>query len=351
MTNNQSTFTKEFGYLVDQFDELQDMRWSDLQYLDEYQELKMKKNDGEIVDQGRLDLLENRFKNKIVTSARWNKFQNALLGMQGFIKVEVQDYVLNKQNEMNAYVDLKKQETLDYVNLKKDEITTTSNNAIITIDTKKQETLDELGKFTYRGAYNKNTQYYQWNTVKFRGNMYLCLVDSANNEPTNQNYWVKIADNGDAVKWRGTWSQVIQYKHLDMVIYDNAVYMCVLDNFNKLPETENSYWNLIITNRNDVKNQYYTDYKDGGFTLEHNLNEFPLIQAITKNTYGHGGYGLFTTNSRYQLNNIVEYVDSNKIKIYFVEKFKGMATLQQLSSRKFKLSYTGEDEDIEIHLR
>ena len=107
MANNQSTFTEELGYLVDEFDELQDLRWSDLQYLEEYRELKMRKNDGEPVDQSRLDQLELIFKNKIVTSARWNKFQNALVGMQTFIKDEVEGFVNQKQIEINSYVDIK----------------------------------------------------------------------------------------------------------------------------------------------------------------------------------------------------------------------------------------------------
>ena len=43
MANDTSTFIAELGYLIDQFDELQDLRYSDLQYLDEYRTLKMKK--------------------------------------------------------------------------------------------------------------------------------------------------------------------------------------------------------------------------------------------------------------------------------------------------------------------
>lgn len=137
MRNDQSTFIKELGYLIDEFDELQDMRWSDLEYLAEYRELKMKKNDGLPIDQNRLDELEPRFKNKIVTAARWNKFQNALLGMQNFIKNEVEGFVLDKQQEINTTV-------IDSQNA----INTIKDNALISIENKKENIIDYMDQTT-----------------------------------------------------------------------------------------------------------------------------------------------------------------------------------------------------------
>lgn len=195
MANDKSTFTQELGYIIDQFDELQDLRWSDLQYLDEYRELKMKKNDGLPVDQNRLNILEETFKNKIITSARWNKFQNALLGMQTFIKTEVNNY----------------------------------------IDT-------EIEKFQYRGTYNPSIQYFQRNMVDYNDGAgvqtYLCIANSIGNLPTNPLYFKKLTVKGErgeqglagiGLKFRGLWNENATYNADDGVQYGGILYASLID--------------------------------------------------------------------------------------------------------------------------
>lgn len=144
MRNDQSTFTAEYGYLIDEFDELQDLRWSDLQYLGEYRELKLKKNDGLPIDQARLDELESIFKNKIITAARWNKFQNALVGMQTFIKDEVEGFILDKQQEITDYTNSKKQEIDTVVTDAQNTINATKDAALISIENKKDNVIEYL---------------------------------------------------------------------------------------------------------------------------------------------------------------------------------------------------------------
>jgi|GEM_PF-4597134 len=144
MRNDQSTFTAEYGYLIDEFDELQDLRWSDLQYLDEYRELKLKKNDGLPIDQNRLDELESIFKNKIITAARWNKFQNALVGMQTFIKDEVEGFILDKQQEITDYTNSKKQEIDTVVTDAQNTVNATKDAALISIENKKDNVIEYL---------------------------------------------------------------------------------------------------------------------------------------------------------------------------------------------------------------
>jgi len=163
-TNEESSFVSPL-YLVDTFEELQDLKYSDLQYLEEYRTLKMRKNDGEVVDEVRLAELELLFQNKIVTSSRWNKFQNALLGMQGFIKNEVQDYVVAKQGEMQTYA-----------------------------DTKKTEVQIEIDKFKDIGIFNPSILYYTKNFVTFNdgtgSKVYVAIANPPlATEPTNITYW------------------------------------------------------------------------------------------------------------------------------------------------------------------
>lgn len=218
MTSNKSSFIEELGYIVDEFDELQDLRWSDLQFLDEYRELKMKKNDGLPVNQIRLDELEIIFKNKIVTSARWNKFQNALVGMQVFIKTEVEGYINTKQIEF-------------------------------------QENID---RFNDKGLYNPSIQYYQNNFVSFDDGsgvqVYLCLQNSLGKEPTNTTHWRKLTlqgargrrgIDGVGVKFKGAYSKTTSYLKDDGVQYGGIMFVSLVDgNIDNTPDIgqDTVYW-------------------------------------------------------------------------------------------------------------
>ncbi|HZJ99248.1 MAG TPA: hypothetical protein VFC79_04555 [Tissierellaceae bacterium] len=244
MTNNQSTFTQEFGYLIDQFDELQDLRWSDLQYLDEYRELKMKKNDGLPIDQNRLDELELIFKNKIVTSARWNKFQNALVGMQTFIKTEVEDFVNGMQDNVTGFVDYKKDEMDNYVDDAKDEL---------------QHNIDQ---FDNKKEYFPTKQYYKNNFVEFDDGSgtktYIAVEDNKGKEPTDIDYWRMLTITGakgekgaDAIglRFKGTWDGEITYDENDGVQYGGVLFASLVD-FNEGNEPnlseDTEYWGKAI---------------------------------------------------------------------------------------------------------
>lgn len=248
MENDQSTFTKEYGYLIDEFDELQDLRWSDLQYLDEYRELKMKKNDGQPIDQNRLDQLEPVFKNKIVTSARWNKFQNALLGMQRFIKDEVEGYV----DDFQAHVDIKTTEVNQYVDTKKIEMDTYA-------DTKKQEVQVEIDKFHHRGTYHPDILYFQKNMVDFDDGTglqtYIAIKDPPKGTvPTNFTYWNKLTIkglqgekgfDGIGLKFVGEWDDTTVYNKDFGVQFGGMLFASLIDdNVGNIPDLtqDTAYW-------------------------------------------------------------------------------------------------------------
>ena len=321
---------------VDNWERQQDLNASDIPLMRQYQGY---------IDSGNITLAQQvlednpHLKNKIISADKMNNITDGLKTVQKFFK-----------DNVNGYIDTKQQEMQDYVDVKTTELTTKQTTSINTMETKKQEMLNEVGKFSYKGIYSKITQYYKWNTVKFRGNVYLCIADVLGSDPTNELYWLKIADNGDKVNWRGTWTQVGEYKHLDMVTYNNDLYVCKLDNYNKNPELETVFWEVILTNKNNDKN-HYVNYKNGRFTLNHNLGEFPLVQAIVQVSYGHSGYGMFGVNNTYQLDNIVEYIDANSMKIHFAEEFKGTPTVTQTKPREFTITYSNETYPIKLILR
>ena len=219
MANNTSDFTKANGYLIDEFDELQDLRWSDLSTLDEYRELKMRQNDGEVIDETRLAELETTFGNKIVTSARWNKFQDALVNMQTFIKTEVDGYIQIKQNEFQNYID----------------------------------------RFTFRGDWSSSIEYYKRNFVDYQGEIFLAVVDSLGSIPSVSNPdWEIITIKGTKgergadgfnLTYKGTWEETATYNQADAVRYGNVLFISTMaNNIGNQPDpaTNTAAWDRLL---------------------------------------------------------------------------------------------------------
>ncbi|MSU01924.1 hypothetical protein [Tissierella pigra] len=224
MRNDQSTFIQELGYLIDEFDELQDLRWSDLQYLAEYRELKMKKNDGLPIDQVKLDQLEPLFKNKIVTASRWNKFQNALVGMQKFIKDEVEGFVLDKQQEMQLFVDGKQAYIVEFVDGRVRLINNTVSEGINTMSDKRDYFIafvntktDEVREIIQEFDSNSARYYTIWTATQ--GQLDFNIFQGSNkNIPPEANLNI-ATENIDLVI-----NGVLQTPYTDFVIHNNGFY-------------------------------------------------------------------------------------------------------------------------------
>lgn len=222
LRDDETSFTLEWDYMIDEFDELQDLRWSELQFLNEYKELKMKKNDGLSVNQARLDELELIFSSKIVTSARWNKFQNALMGMQTFINDEVKGYIDDKQTEFQEYID----------------------------------------RFSYKGIYNSNTPYEINNYVDFDDGTgfrsFICVVATINNNPLDTNYWRELTIKGIQgergidglnVKFKGGYDPLTVYQIDEGVQYGGLMFVSMVnENLGNQPDLggPTEFWEMAL---------------------------------------------------------------------------------------------------------
>lgn len=211
----------------------------------------------------------------------------------------------------------------------------------------------EFDKFQSQGNYSPTITYSKYNIVIYNNDTYMSLQDNnLNHQPdTSSGYWNLIAKSGDkgsSIHLRGTYSPIIQYKQLDIVKYQNNLYIAKQDNMNIIP-VDGLIWELILTNNDDYINTAY--YYDSGIEINHGLNTYPDILAITKNNFGHGGFGLFTIYSDYKIENTIEYIDSNTIKIYFVEKFSGIPTVVKVGDKHYSVQYSQEDDPINIYLK
>lgn len=238
----------------------------------------------------------------------------------------------------------------DYTNLKQDEMEEYVDDKKVELEGRQDETIDYISQFKYAGTYQNDRQYKRFNTVKFRGNMYLALQDVKGNDPTDIRYWVKIADNGDKVNWRGTWSAIINYNQLDMVRYDGSVYICDIANYDKVPAINDNYWKLVIDNRDRVQSQHYQNFKDINLHITHSMDRLPMAQLIGTNGYGKGGFGMFGVRNEYNIPTIVERTGTNIIKIFATETLSGKPTITQVKQNEYEVKYPNEQKAMKLYL-
>ena len=106
---------------------------------------------------------------------------------------------------------------------------------------KAEEFQFNIDEFVNIGEYNSSTQYYKNNFVSYNEEIYFCIQDSLNNNPTNTNYWLKIglrSEKGQydmGVVWRGLWDYSTEYYKYDLVSYNNNLYIAKRNNIHSYP--------------------------------------------------------------------------------------------------------------------
>jgi hypothetical protein len=201
-----------------------------------------------------------------------------------------------------------------------------------------------------------NTQYYKWNIVQYNGSAYICTTNVIGEEPDTSSKWGLLCskgDKGDSIHWRGTYSPVVTYAYLDLVIYNSRLYLCILDSSQNIIPTNSGNWALLFDNNQvgDVTDSYYSKFLDSGIIITHNLNDYPHARAIAMNSYGHGGFGMFEMDgSIYEESILPEYIDANTIRLFLIETYDGAYTITQLSSMKYQITFSDEVNPLIVKL-
>ncbi|WDV47040.1 hypothetical protein PV797_04890 [Clostridiaceae bacterium M8S5] len=216
MTRKLSSFPNAIDTFIEHFDITAD----DVPKVKKYQELKLKTS---LTDSERTELenLTTLLRNKIITSEDWNKFQEALVNMQVFIKDEVEGYIQGKQQEFQ----------------------------------------NTINKFRVIGIYKATTDYKINNMVKYSGCLYMCLANCRDVLPTDTNHWIMISTKGDkgesgiGLTFRGIFDSTNTYYKDDLVRHDDSFYYAIKTSTNIAPP-ESSYWDLYMYG-GITKEQYY----------------------------------------------------------------------------------------------
>lgn len=98
---------------------------------------------------------------------------------------------------------------------------------------------DFMSQFAYRGGWDANriAQYKKFTLIKYKDRLYMAVVDitSSNSPDVNTTQWVGIRPTSytnTSTTYRGVWDENASYMRGDMVEYNNALYLAMVDNNN-----------------------------------------------------------------------------------------------------------------------
>jgi len=108
-----------------------------------------------------------------------------------------------------------------------------------------QDLIDTIDNLEIKGIWNFATAYELYNIVSFGNFSYIATQISTNKQPdVNPDYWLCLSELGN-FQHRGNWSSITPYYKNNMVTHNGSSYMCIVNNTNKNPSTENTYWKLV----------------------------------------------------------------------------------------------------------
>ena len=117
---------------------------------------------------------------------------------------------------------------------------------------------NSINQFNYVGDYSASTLYAVNNFVTYTASgvrdVYICVkVPPIGTAPTNTTYWRKLSiqglqgPSGENLSFRYAWDSGEIYYPQDVVVYDNVVWGCVVQNSNQTPQSGSTYWRSIYS--------------------------------------------------------------------------------------------------------
>ena len=154
---------------------------------------------------------------KIITANSLNSLSQAILAIERFYLTDIEPYINNLQ----------------------------------------QSWLTTIQQFSYQGTWESGTSYIVNNLVSYTVSgltlIYIAIATPpVGTLPTNTNYWRLLTIQGQqgtsgvGLSYRQQWSSSITYSTNDAVTYDGAVWMALQSNQNRIPDSNPSYWQLIM---------------------------------------------------------------------------------------------------------
>lgn len=110
-----------------------------------------------------------------------------------------------------------------------------------------------INNFLNKSTWNSTLQYIPFNFVIYNNAIYMCIETSPiGTLPTNTQYWLYLGLQGNTgapglnVNMRYTWNVANTYNVNDLVVYNQNIYVALVQNSGVTPGSNNSTWALFI---------------------------------------------------------------------------------------------------------
>lgn len=109
-----------------------------------------------------------------------------------------------------------------------------------------------INQFSLKGEYRDTVKYYPNNSVIYNKEIYICILESLGNAPTDETYWTKLGLKGEHGAYgidlvvKHYWLATENYNAMDLVSYDNKLWVAKRTNINKTPQ-EGADWFLFLS--------------------------------------------------------------------------------------------------------
>jgi hypothetical protein len=210
-----STFNASSNWTIDTFIEHYSLTYDELAQANRYRTLKLQasKTTAEITE---MNTILKSLRNKIILEDDFNKLQEAMAGMQTYLKTNIADYLIQKQTEWSAII----------------------------------------GQFMPMGNYNNTSTYKKWNVVMYNYESYVSKQDNnLNHAPTGNTsdmWWAKLATRGERglpgmnLVYMSDYNNATSYSVSHAVKYNNKIYYCIAPTTGNIP-TNTTYWSEFMS--------------------------------------------------------------------------------------------------------
>lgn len=113
-----------------------------------------------------------------------------------------------------------------------------------------------INQFINKQSWSATTDYSLYNFVIYNNLVYMYInsAPSTGHLPTDNNYWLEIglrgekgADGISNIRVKYNWNSTSTYQALDLVIYNNSLWVAKQSNSGQAPSTSPSYWELFLS--------------------------------------------------------------------------------------------------------
>lgn len=150
--------------------------------------------------------------------------------------------------------------TADVFNAIADELTWLQNQYTIKVTTPLANLLTAfnalVGNFKDMQDWEAAETYTKYMFVHYQGNVYMYINDTASvaHLPTDTTYWALVGLRGEqgagdtGLNLRYSWSSAVSYAPLDVVVYNDALWVAQATSTGEVPQDGSAYWQGLIIN-------------------------------------------------------------------------------------------------------